>query len=139
MEKDRLILKRNSGERSKKVRQKLPTTSVVNEAKVYRRENHKETILQLLLNDDLMSSDGVSVHPIVGMGGVGKATLAQLLYNDVKVKNHFHLEAWVYLFQDFDVFRITKTMLQSISTEDVHDNDLNLLQVKLKEKLLDDI
>lgn len=30
-------------------------------------------------------------------------------------------------------------MLQSISTEAVHDNDLNLLQVKLKEKLLDDI
>lgn len=30
-------------------------------------------------------------------------------------------------------------MLQSISTEAVRDNDLNLLQVKLKEKLLDDI
>lgn len=30
-------------------------------------------------------------------------------------------------------------MLQSISTEAVHGNDLNLLQVKLKEKLLDDI
>lgn len=51
MEKEQLILKGNSGERSKKVRQRLPTTSVVNEAKVYRRENHNETILQLLLND----------------------------------------------------------------------------------------
>lgn len=86
-----------------------------------------------------MSSDGVSVHPILGMGGVGKTTLAQLLCNNVKVKNRFHLETWVYLFEDFDVFRIAKKMLQSISTEAVRDNDLNLLQVKLKEKLLDDI
>lgn len=51
MEKEQLILKSNSGERSKKVGQRLSTTSVVNEAKVYRRENHNETILQLLLND----------------------------------------------------------------------------------------
>lgn len=51
LEKEQLILKSNSGERSKKVRQRLPTTSVVNEAKVYRRANHNETILQLLLND----------------------------------------------------------------------------------------
>ncbi|KDO36376.1 hypothetical protein CISIN_1g043181mg, partial [Citrus sinensis] len=64
------------------------------------------------------------------MGGVGKTTLAQLLCNNVKVKNRFHLETWVYLFEDFDVFRITKTMLQSISTEAVRDNDLNLLQLK---------
>lgn len=51
LEKEQLILKSNSGERSKKVGQRLSTTSVVNEAKVYRRENHNETILQLLLND----------------------------------------------------------------------------------------
>ncbi|RVW63182.1 putative disease resistance RPP13-like protein 1 [Vitis vinifera] len=89
----------------------------------------------VMLVYELVHDNEVCVIPIVGMGGVGKTTLAQLAYHDDRVKNHFDLRAWVCVSDDFDVLRITKTLLQSIASYAREINDLNLLQVKLKEKL----
>ncbi|GLT70859.1 hypothetical protein SLA2020_429130 [Shorea laevis] len=69
------------------------------------------------------------------MGGIGKTTLAQLVFNDEKVQSLFDLKAWACVSEDFDVVRVTKTILKSVTSESCDDNDLNLLQVKLKEKL----
>ncbi|EXB84831.1 Putative disease resistance RPP13-like protein 1 [Morus notabilis] len=70
------------------------------------------------------------------MGGIGKTTLAQLVYNDDEVKKHFELKAWVCVSEEFDISRVTKTVLQSVSPTSSKDvTDLNSLQVELKEKL----
>ena len=133
-QKNDLHLRENAGGSSYTMKSRLPTTSLVDESRVYGRETDKEAILNLLLKDE-PSDDEVCVIPIVGMGGIGKTTLAQLAFNDCKVEDHFDLRAWVCVSDDFDVVRVTKTILQSVSL-DTHDvNDLNLLQVMLKEKL----
>eukprot|EP00261_Vitis_vinifera_P032029 XP_019073272.1 PREDICTED: putative disease resistance RPP13-like protein 1 [Vitis vinifera] len=131
-----LDLRENVEERSNRKRKRVPeTTSLVVESRVYGRETDKEAILEVLLRDESIHDNEVCVIPIVGMGGVGKTTLAQLAYHDDRVKNHFDLRAWVCVSDDFDVLRITKTLLQSIASYAREINDLNLLQVKLKEKL----
>ncbi|KAJ0673202.1 putative P-loop containing nucleoside triphosphate hydrolase, leucine-rich repeat domain superfamily [Helianthus annuus] len=104
------------------------------ESDVIGRENEKEKLLNKLLQDE-PCKENFSVLPIVGMGGVGKTTLARLLYNDTKVKGRFELHAWVCVSDDFDISKITKTIFQAVSNENKEFADLNQLQLALKEKL----
>ncbi|KAL9448223.1 hypothetical protein AB3S75_015655 [Citrus x aurantiifolia] len=134
-QKDLLDFKENSVGRSRKVRQRRETTSLVKEAKVYGRENEKE-IVELLLRDDSTSHDLFSVFPIIGMGGLGKTTLAQLVYNDARLQDHFDLKAWTCVSEDFDITRITKSILNSIGTDQNVDSlHFDKLQVELKKQL----
>ncbi|XP_024973913.1 putative disease resistance RPP13-like protein 1 [Cynara cardunculus var. scolymus] len=70
-----------------------------------------------------------------GLGGIGKTTLAQVLYNEKKVKDHFELMAWVCVSDEFDIFNISKTILQAVGGEDKRFVDLNQLQVALTERI----
>ncbi|XP_068337455.1 putative disease resistance RPP13-like protein 1 [Pyrus communis] len=128
-QKDNLDLKRGSRH---KISQ--PSTSLVEGSDVYGRDHEKETIIQLLLSDDV-TCNKIGVIPIVGMGGIGKTTLAQLLYNDDRVKQHFELQAWVCVSDEFDVVKITQKIYTSVISQTCDMTDLNQLQVKLKDAL----
>jgi replication-associated recombination protein RarA len=106
----------------------------MNDSHVYGREKDKEAALELLLGEKC-SETGVSVIPILGMGGIGKTTLAQLLFNDEKVQSFFDLKAWACVSEDFDAVRVTKAILKSVTFVSHDETDLNLLQLKLKDKL----
>lgn len=97
------------------------------------QETDKAALLSMLLGNENRNQN-FDVVSIVGMGGMGKTTLAQGLYNEKKVKDHFELRAWIYV-SDFDVFRITKSIFQSVGGEDQSFTNLNMLQVALREKL----
>ena len=113
------------------------TTCSVDESRVCGRETDKAAILKLLFDEYhepiINSDDSVPVIAIIGMGGLGKTTLAQLAYNHDKAKSHFDLRVWVCVSDDFDVLRVTRTILQYSVPSDV--KDLNQLQLKLKEQL----
>lgn len=85
--------------------------------------------------DSNSSENNVPVVAIVGTPGVGKTTLAQLLYNDSKVQSKFDFKAWVYVSEDLDVFKVSKTIYESVTSQSCDITDLNILLVKLKEKL----
>lgn len=55
------------------------------------------------------------ILPIVGMGGVGKTTLAKLVYDDAKVKQHFELRLWASVSTSggFHKIDITEQILRS--------------------------
>jgi hypothetical protein len=129
-----LRLKEIADGRSQRKTRTLAPTSVMTDAHVYGREKDKKALLELLLSEESRDAK-VSVIPIRGMGGIGKTTLAQLLFNDEEVQKFFDLKVWVSVSEDFDAVRVTKTVLKSVTSESCDDNDLNLLQIKLKEKL----
>ncbi|KAF2309417.1 hypothetical protein GH714_002155 [Hevea brasiliensis] len=54
------------------------------------RKEDKKKIVDFLLSSSY--GENVSIISIVGIGGLGKTTLAQLAYNDVMVKSYFELK-----------------------------------------------
>jgi Holliday junction resolvasome RuvABC ATP-dependent DNA helicase subunit len=97
-----------------KLSERLPTTSLVEEYEICGRNCEKEEIINLLLSNDATDNE-MGVISIFGMGGIGKTTLAQLVYNNNRVKQQFDLEAWVCVSEEFDVFKVTKTILEAIT------------------------
>ncbi|KAK4590309.1 hypothetical protein RGQ29_020740 [Quercus rubra] len=113
----------------------LPTTSLVDEnSKVFGRDKVKEELKIFLLSDNAQDNE-IPVIAVTGIGGVGKTTLAQFLYNDLEVVRNFKLRAWVYVSEEFDVFKTTRTIYESFTLRNCNVRDLNVLQIRLREKL----
>ncbi|CAN6696600.1 unnamed protein product [Malus baccata var. baccata] len=130
------ILRLREGVVGGKVSRRTPTTSVVEDGFcTYGRDGDKEKLKDLLLLSDNESSSNFSVVPIVGMGGVGKTTLAQLLYNDEQVKEHFDTHAWVCVSEQYDALRVIKTLTEEITKKACDILEMNYLEVQLREQL----
>ncbi|XP_028107720.1 putative disease resistance RPP13-like protein 1, partial [Camellia sinensis] len=112
-----------------------PSTSLIHEPRICGRDKEKKEIIDFLLSNE--SSDSkVSVIPIVGMGGLGKTTLAQMVYNDEVVNKNFDSKAWVCVSDEFDILRISKVILESITSKSCEFKELNQVQVQLKQNLV---
>uniref|UniRef100_A0A7N2N6Z4 Disease resistance protein RGA3 n=1 Tax=Quercus lobata TaxID=97700 RepID=A0A7N2N6Z4_QUELO len=108
------------------------TYSFVLEDEVVGRENDKEVIIEILFDDNVV--ENISIIPIVGIGGLGKTTLAQLVYNDQSVNKNFELKLWVCISEIFDVKRIVKEILEQLTDERLKES-FEVLQNQLREKL----
>ncbi|XP_024025099.1 putative disease resistance protein At3g14460 [Morus notabilis] len=69
------------------------------------------------------------------MGGLGKTTLAQLVYDDCRVKEHFDIRSWITISDEVDVFKLTKVMFERITSQKCIAEDIYEVQVELKQTL----
>lgn len=90
-------------------------TSSLVQGKVYGRAFEKSSIKVFI--KEHKSTAGVTVLPIVGIGGVGKTALVQLVYNDPALESQFDHKIWIWVSKDFDEMRLTREMLDCVSQE----------------------
>uniref|UniRef100_A0A1D1XBZ8 Putative disease resistance RPP13-like protein 1 n=1 Tax=Anthurium amnicola TaxID=1678845 RepID=A0A1D1XBZ8_9ARAE len=75
------------------------------------------------------------VVSVVGMGGVGKTTLAQLVFNDKRVGAHFRARLWVCVSDSFDVMKLTRDILKQLLGRSCELQELSSLQQLLRKEL----
>ncbi|KAI3835310.1 hypothetical protein MKW98_020426 [Papaver atlanticum] len=107
----------SNGATSCKVSIERETSSHVNDFEaVLGRELDKSKVIGLLIdNSDSNQKIHYSVVRIVGMGGIGKTTLAQLVYADESVKEQFQIKMWVCLSIKSNTKEIFTDLLESSS------------------------
>ncbi|XP_017629251.2 putative disease resistance protein RGA1 [Gossypium arboreum] len=110
------------------------THSFVPKDKIIGRDDDKTALRKLVL--EFESEENVYIIPIVGFGGLGKTALAQFVYNDKMVRDHFELKMWVCVSDVFDVKIIVENIIKSATGKAPKKNlEMDQLQEQLREKI----
>ncbi|XP_075656992.1 putative disease resistance protein RGA3 [Castanea sativa] len=93
------------------------TTSYVDVSEILGRDKVKKDLVSILLGKGTEKEKHPNVISLVGMGGIGKTTIAQLAYNDQKVQAHFEIKVWVCVSDPFDQCKVGKEILESVERQ----------------------
>ncbi|XP_045788299.1 putative disease resistance RPP13-like protein 3 isoform X3 [Trifolium pratense] len=94
--------------------------------------HESEVVISRLIDGD---SPHLNVVSIIGMGGLGKTTLARKVYNSDKVKKHFNCHAWVSVSIECRTRELLLGLLQNLMPEhDYESRSGNKIKKKGKKK-----
>ncbi|XP_038982079.1 disease resistance protein RGA2-like [Phoenix dactylifera] len=72
-------------------------------------EKHAQSLVDSLIKND--ERRNILIFAIVGVGGIGKTTLAQRIYNDQRIQEEFSVKKWVCVSQQFDEINLLKDII----------------------------
>ncbi|KAL6280501.1 hypothetical protein ACE6H2_017382 [Prunus campanulata] len=115
------------------------THSFVHAPDVIGRDKDKEEMIIHLLKERQIDQgdeeENVSVISINGLGGLGKTTLAKLVYNENRVVANFELRIWVCVSDDFDNKRLLREIVMAAANQKCGDESIENMQMKLRHAL----
>ncbi|XP_022158717.1 putative disease resistance protein RGA3 [Momordica charantia] len=108
------------------------TISELDDFEVVGRDVEVSKIVNQLI--DATNTHVTSILPIVGMGGLGKTTMAKVVFNHERIKTHFDKTIWVCVSEPFLVNKILGAILGTLrGTSSGLDNKEALLHELKKE------
>ncbi|MBA0748656.1 hypothetical protein Gogos_002648 [Gossypium gossypioides] len=93
------------------------------EKEIIGRDADKNKIVQLLLESG--PKQNVSIVPIKGVRGLGKTTLAKMVFKDEKLGDHFELKMWVCVSEKFELKVVVEKVIEA-ATKTKTERDLQL-------------
>ncbi|KAF8663568.1 hypothetical protein HU200_055380 [Digitaria exilis] len=106
------------------------TTSAVEEALIVGRTEERQKILSSL-SENLTQE--ITFLPIYGIGGIGKTTLAKLVFSDAQFNDYSRV--WVYVSQVFDLKKIGNSIISQVSNGDSNITEKQMINKRLQELL----
>nr|GMD49439.1 putative disease resistance protein RGA3 [Ipomoea batatas]GME13786.1 putative disease resistance protein RGA3 [Ipomoea batatas] len=85
--------------------------------------------------EEARNGNGPPVISIVGTGGIGKTTLALLVFRDEQIKTHFDERVWICVSYPFDQIKIAKAIVESTTKSSTDLTQLQLLLEKIQSTL----
>ncbi|EOY10835.1 Cc-nbs-lrr resistance protein, putative isoform 2 [Theobroma cacao] len=94
------------------------STSFVHVSQILGRDEIKEKIISKLLSgpSEEGGCNNIPTITVVGMGGMGKTALSQLIYNDHRIQTHFENKIWVCVSDPFDQRQIAREILGGLNS-----------------------
>ena len=91
------------------------------------RDKDRDDLMSNLLGKGSQEERSPHVISLVGMGGIGKTTLSQIVYTDDKVKAHFERRTWVCVSEPFDEIKVAKAIIGNHEGDSSNITDLSRL------------
>ncbi|VAI54606.1 unnamed protein product [Triticum turgidum subsp. durum] len=99
-------------------------------AEVVGRDMEKQEIMAHLSGS---TTQEITFLPIYGIGGIGKTTMAQFVFNDSQFKEYSRV--WTYVSQTFDLKKIGNSIITQLSGSKSMHTDLQMIENSLQKLL----
>ncbi|CAL4989029.1 unnamed protein product [Urochloa decumbens] len=104
----------------------------VEDSKIPTRDQMKDKIISKILEPNAEEYGRPMIVSIIGLGGSGKTTLAKVICDDKKIKEHFHDTIfWVHVSEEFDIKKLIGKLFQTITGKkyDAHAEEHRLKEI----------
>ncbi|XP_078151072.1 putative disease resistance protein RGA1 [Carex rostrata] len=95
-------------------------------------EEDTEMLVNWLTEEEKGVRENVCVVAIIGMGGIGKSTLAKKIFNDQRIGDEFQLKIWVCVSKEVKGVEVLKCVIQQAGEEPSNTNERSVLVPKLE-------